>query len=64
MSRWYGKIIFSNEGVYTYADCETEAEAQSFVNGFLTAKEITNDEDEDWLEEYTTAVDQIEPVEE
>lgn len=67
--KWYGKIIYDNEGIETYAECDTEAEAKSFVNGFNYAKELTKsnqqiNEETDPLEEYWTAVDQVEPEDE
>lgn len=66
MSKWYGKIIFQNEGVDTYAECNTKEEAEAFCNGFKYAKELTRQDDEvngdgDSLNDYWTAVDQIKP---
>lgn len=63
-AKWYGKVIFQNEGVYTYHECDTQAEAQAFVDGFKAAKDITKDDaidDFDSLEDYWTCVDQVKP---
>lgn len=64
MSKWYGKIMFQNEGILNYIETDSIDKALAFINGFNAAKEITREDDEDGLEEYWTCVDQVEPVDE
>lgn len=67
MSKWYGKIIFRNEGVYDYEEFDTQAEANAFVLAFNKGKELSvscDDGDGDALEDYWACADQIKPVDE
>ena len=52
----YAKI-YCEEGVVKEAKYDTEKEAQAFVDGVNSAKELTSCEDEDQLEFYNTCVD-------
>lgn len=56
--------MFSNEGVLTYTVSSSKIIAQSFVNGFIEAKNISTNDDDDILEDYWTCVDNIEPIDE
>jgi len=60
---WYGKIMFRDEGILTYSENLTKQEAEAFVNGFKIAKEISEEDEIDILEDYWTVVDQLEPLE-
>lgn len=66
MSDWFGKIIYDREGIDMFKRCDSKAEAQSYVDGFNYAKDLCKnyDGDLDPLEDYWTAVDQIEPLDE
>jgi hypothetical protein len=62
--KWYGKLVFTREGVEQYHEFETKAEAKAYVQGVRDAKSLTANEDYDPLDEYQACHDQIEPVEE
>jgi len=61
MSKWYGKIIFRNEGCEYFREFETEAEAKAYVQG---CKDREACEDPDTVSDsHTYCHDQIEPTE-
>lgn len=55
---WFGRVIYSNEGIVEELECDTQAEAMAFVAGFKAAQTITKEDDEDGLKEYTTSMSQ------
>ncbi|MFV8250224.1 hypothetical protein [Bdellovibrio bacteriovorus] len=65
MPKWYGKIIYDNEGCVDFIESESKEVAQAYVDGFKRAKEeIEAGGEGDPLEDYWTSVDQIKPTEE
>lgn len=61
---WFGKLIFTREGVEQYHKFATEAESIAYVQGVNDAKDITIEADDDPLDEYQAVHDQLEPVDE
>lgn len=63
--KWYGKFGYDNEGVVDYIETESKEIAEAYVAGINRAiEEIEDGGDDNPLEGYWTAVDQIEPVDE
>lgn len=61
---WYGRIIYSGEGIEMEAEFKTKAESEAFVLGFDMAKEILVNGDEDALDDYFADSSDEEAVEE
>ena len=61
---WYGKLIFSREGITRLREFNTESEARAYVRGIKDCNFLTAQEDEDQLEEYFGCADQITPEDE
>lgn len=64
MGKWFGKLVYSREGIVDYHEFETEAEAKAYVKGIADCKDQTSAEDDDQLEDFFGHADQIEPVDE
>lgn len=63
--KWYGKFIYSNEGVVDYVESESKEVAQAFVDGIQSVmNELESSGEDNPLEDYWTTVDQIEMTEE
>lgn len=62
--KWYGKI-FCDEGVVTYEEFGTEAEAKAYVEGVKSAFHIWDTEHDDGGQDfYNFTYDQIKPEDE
>lgn len=61
---WYGKLIFSREGIEKLRRFKTQEEATAYVIGIKDCKDITSQEDHDQLDEYFGCADQITPKDE
>ena len=58
--KWYGKIIFEQEGCFSWEEFETEAEAKAYVIGAKDMMDGIIPHDEC----YSICFDQIKPVDE
>ncbi len=59
MSKYFGKIIFENEGCEHWHEFETEAEAKAYVLGAKNGIQCADPDDDC----HTVIHDQIEPTE-
>lgn len=56
MKLWFGRVVYSGEGIEMERQFETEAEARAYAAGFDDAKEVATNGDEDALEDYFSCV--------
>ena len=64
MKPWFGKLVYSREGVETYHEFETESEAKAYALGIQDAIEIAEQDTNNPLEDYFGCYDQDEPKDE
>lgn len=64
MKFFYAKIMYEPEGVFIERKFKDEKNAVAFIDGFMAAKGITFEDDEDSLEDYYACVDDKPAVDE